>query len=369
MVLEQLAEKSAPSGWMWRLSLLVILCMLLGGCRSSGAKVGPSIKFTRIPQADEAGRDKHDIIEGNVTGGRAGQQIVVYARSGTWWVQPLVNQPFTKIQSNAKWTNATHLGSEYAALLVEPNYHPPATTDTLPTPGGDVAAVAIVKGQSSPPSKMLQFSGYEWRVRNAPSNRGGANLYDPGNAWVDASGALHLRIAKVDEKWTCAEVSMNRSLGYGTYSFTVRDTSKLELTAVFDMFTFDYAGADQNYREVNIEISRWGDPASHNAQYVVQPYYVPTNVLRFTEPAGVLTHSFRWEPGRISFRTVREAGRTVRGAGANLEGRAVAEQVFTSGVPSPGIEAVRMALYIFSSSKLPLQNGSEVVIEKFEYLP
>jgi hypothetical protein len=173
---------------------------------------------------------------------------------------------------------------------------------------------------------------------------------------------MHLRISKVDEKWQCAEVSLNRSLGYGTYSFTTRDISQLEPVAVFAMFTFDYAGTDQNYREVNIEISRWSDPVSHNAQYVVQPYYVPTNVVRFTAPAGTLTHSFRWESGRISFRTVR-------GAGVDAEARPVAEQVFTSGVPSPGIESVRMALYIFSSSNIPLRNGAEVVIEKFEYLP
>lgn len=362
MVMEQAAEKSGYRSRICRLSFLVVVCALLGGCRSSGANVGASIEFTRIPQADEAGRDKHDIIEGIVTGARAGQHIVLYARSGTWWVQPLVNQPFTKIQSNTKWTNATHLGTEYAALLVDSSYRPPATTDTLPTPGGPVAAVKIVKGQSSPPSKMLQFSGYEWRVRNAPSNRGGQNFYDPGNAWVDVSGAMHLRISKLDEKWQCAEVSLNRSLGYGTYSFTVRDISQLEPVAVFDMFTFDYAGADQNYREVNIEISRWSDPVSHNAQYVVQPYYVPTNVVRFTAPAGTLTHSFRWESGRISFRTVR-------GAGADAEARPVAERVLTSGVPSPGIESVRMALYIFSSSNIPLRNGAEVVIEKFEYLP
>jgi len=297
-----------------------------------------------------------------VKGNRPGQQIILYARSGKWWLQPLVNQPFTKIQPSGIWTNATHLGTEYAALLVEPGFRPSAMVDELPSRGADVAAVAIVKGQSSPPSKMLQFSGYEWRVRNAPSNRGGQNFYDPGNAWVDTSGAMHLRISKVDEKWQCAEVSLNRSLGYGTYSFTTRDISQLEPVAVFAMFTFDYAGADQNYREVNIEISRWSDPVSHNAQYVVQPYYVPTNVVRFTAPAGTLTHSFRWESGRISFRTVR-------GAGVDAEARPVAEQVFTSGVPSPGIESVRMALYIFSSSNIPLRNGAEVVIEKFEYLP
>ena len=365
-MLEQPAVRTVSSNWIGKLSLLVIVCILPGACRLSGAEVGPSIEFTRVPQADEGGRDKHDIIEGHVTGARSGQRIVLYARSGKWWLQPLVNQPFTKIQPNSKWINATHLGTENAALLVEPGFRPPSTTDALPVRGGDVAAVAIIKGQSSPPSKSLQFSGYEWRVRNAPSGRGGkSNLYDPGNAWTDESGALHLRIAKASGEWTCAEISLMRSLGYGTYSFTVRDTSRLEPAAVFGMFTWDYASADQNNSEVDIEISRWGDPASKNAQYVVQPFHVPANVARFTVPAGALTHSFHWEAGRISFRTVREAepGKSVRGA------ETIAEHVFTSGVPSPGIESVRLNLYVFGNAKIPLQNGDEVVIEKFEYLP
>ena len=342
--------------------ILAVTGALVGSCRSRHASIQPSIEFTRVPQADEGGREKHDIIEGRVTGARAGQQIVLYARSGTWWVQPLASQPLTKIQSNSKWSNATHLGTEYAALLVEPGYRPPATTNVLPAAGGAVSAVAITKGASSPPSASLRFSGYEWRVRDAPSSRGGENIYDPSNAWTDTSGALHLRITKASGKWTCAEVSLTRSLGYGTYSFVVRDTPRLEPAAVFGMFTWDYSGTDQNYREVDIEISRFGDPASKNAQYVVQPYYVPANVTRFIEPSGVLTHSFHWEPGRISFRTVR-------GSQASGGARPVSEHVYTSGIPSHGIESIRMNLYIFGNARIPLENGAEVIIEKFEYLP
>jgi hypothetical protein len=342
-------------------TILAATSVLLAGCPAQHANIQPSIEFTRVPQADEGGREKHDIIEGRVAGARPGQQVVLYARSGTWWVQPLVSQPFTKIDANSKWTNATHLGTEYAALLVEPRYRPPATMNVLPLVGGAVSAVAITKGASSPPSVSLRFSGYEWRVRDAPSSRGGMNLYDPSNAWTDKNGALHLRIARVSGKWTCAEVSLTRSLGYGTYSFVVRDTSHLEPAAVLGMFTWDYSGADQNYREVDIEISRFGDPASKNAEYVVQPYYVPANVARFTVPSGAVTHSFHWEPGRISFRTVRgsQAGSGVR----------VAEHVFTSGIPSHGIESIRMNLYIYGKATIPLENGAEVVIEKFEYLP
>jgi hypothetical protein len=209
----------------------------------------------------------------------------------------------------------------------------------------------------------ISFSGYEWRVRDAPSNRGGNNQYDSSNAWVDHQGAMHLRIAKIAGEWKCAEVSLTRSFGYGTYRFIVRDTSQLESAAVFGMFTWDYAGGEQGNREMDIEISQWGDPTSKNAQYVVQPYYVAANVVRFTAPGGRLAHSFRWESGHISFRTVREL-RTGRQASPP-----VAEHVFTSGIPSPGIESVRMNLYVFRSGRTPLQSGTEVVIEQFEYLP
>jgi hypothetical protein len=279
-------------------------------------------------------------------------------------VQPLADEPLTKIQVDSKWINSTHLGTEYAAVLVEQGYRPPAQMSVLPERGASVAAVAVARGggSGSSVSKTLFFSGYEWRIRDAPSDRGGRNSYDASNAWTDSSGALHLRIAKPSGQWTCAEVTLTRSLGYGTYSFVVQDTSHLEPPAVFSMFTWDYGGTDQNHREMDIEVSQWGDPTSKNAQYVVQPFFVPENASRFNLPSGVLTHSLRWEPGRATFRTVR-------GSEAGSKTRTVFEHVFTSGVPSPGIETVRMNVYVFGGAKQPLQNGVEVVIEKFEYLP
>jgi hypothetical protein len=350
-----------------RTALLAAAGLALGGCISKQDNNQPSIKFTRVPQSDPGGRQPHDIIEGSVTGNVPGDQIVLYAKSGKWWVQPLVARPFTKIvpnsQGNPIWTSATHLGMEYAALLVKPGYKPANTLDALPTPGGLVAAVATVKGQSSPPSPMIGFSGYQWRVRDRPSSRGGAfNEYSPKNAWTDANGAMHLRISKIANRWNCAEVSLSRSLGYGTYSFTVRDTSNLDPSAVFGMFTWDYAQPDQNFSEVDIEISRWGDPNNKNAQFTVQPHYLPANVAHFSAPPGILTHSFHWEHGRIAFRTSR--GAEPRGTSST-----VAEHVFTSGIPTPAIESVRMNLYIYGESRIPFGNGAEVVIEKFEYLP
>jgi hypothetical protein len=199
-------------------------------------------------------------------------------------------------------------------------------------------------------------------VRGIPSDRGGHNMYDAANAWIDADGALHLKLANKEGTWTSAEVALTRTLGYGTYMFAVRDTAHLDPAAALGLLTWDDQGADQNHRELDIEISQWGDRSIFNAQYVVQPYYVPANVVRFSAPSGLFTHSFRWEPGRASFRTFR-------GAGSLVPERVISQHDFTSGVPTPGNERVRINLYYFRYSPRPPQSNVEVVIERFQYFP
>lgn len=127
--------------------MVALGCTLFGGCRARHANPGPHIEFTRVPLAEEGGPDRLDVIEGRVIGARAGQQVVLFARSGAWYVQPLADQPFTPIQSDSKWRSPTHLGTEYAALLVEPGYWPPSATDALPGEGGGVIALVVKKGE------------------------------------------------------------------------------------------------------------------------------------------------------------------------------------------------------------------------------
>ena len=341
------------------------LAMLCGACRPWSAVRVPVIAFTTIPPADEGGPDTSAVIEGRVTGARPGDRLVLFAKSGVWWVQPLAAEPFTTIGADGTWRSTIHLGTEYAALVVESGYRPAATTDVLPQPGGQVLAVASVKGIggiAAKPRKALTFSGYEWEVRQTPSDRGGQNDYDPANVWIDAEGCMHLKLAQRDGKWTNAEVTLARSLGYGTYVFVVRDVSQIEPSSVLGLFTWDAEAPEQTHREMGIEFSRWGDPALKNAQFVVQPYYMAANVSRFAAPAGRMTHSFQWEPGRATFTTV--PGDTVP-----ARAQAMARHEFTSGVPAPGNETIRMNLYYFRYARLPLQREVEVVIEKFQYLP
>jgi hypothetical protein len=320
----------------------------------------PSIDFTTLPTAGEGSADIANVIEGRVRGARPQQRIVLFARAGQWWVQPLAANPFTTIGKDSTWKSTTHPGSAYAALLVDPEYTPPAAANSLPPVGGLVRAVAIAEGAAlaHPQPRMLHFSGYEWAVRRTPP--GSRTVYEDSNASVDRDGFLHLRISRKGNEWLACQVELSRSLGYGSYRFVVREVSRFEPGVVLAMSIWDDSGPN---KEMDIEISRWGESAGKNAQYVVQPYYIPANVVRFFAPSGRLAYLLVWEPGRAVFTTARDSG---PGRNAPVER---ATHTFSSGIPSAGADKVRLNLYPFYTQRNPLQRDVEVVIERFEFLP
>jgi hypothetical protein len=359
-------RNAAPGALSFRFALFALLAAAtLAGCKLKQNTL-PALRITLVPPSDAGGPQKLDRIGGTVAGAKAGQRIVIYAHSGPWWwIQPLADQPYTQIEPDGSWTNSIHLGTEYAALLVDPSYHPDSRVMPLPGLGKGVLAVMVTKGtaRTQVAQKTLHFSGYDWIVRSAGSSRGGeSNEYDSENARVDSQGFLHLSMQNRNGKWSCAEVNLARTLGYGTYRFVVQDTGHLAPSAVVGLFTWDDVGSEGFRNELDVELSRWGDPKGLNAQYVVQPFYVPENVSRFSVPSGVITHEFRWEPGKVSFESVR--GSEIRAGTGSLS-----QHVFTTGIPIPASETVHIDLYDFHHSRNKSPQPSEVVIEKFEYLP
>ena len=70
--------------------------------------------------------------------------MVLYSKCGElWWLQPLMASPFTDILPDKEWRNEMHLGTDYAALLVDPSYHPAAVLRRLPERRGPVAQIAV----------------------------------------------------------------------------------------------------------------------------------------------------------------------------------------------------------------------------------
>ncbi len=130
-------------------AFLIVTLALLSGCeteKKTAGLTGPVIEFSSVPHRAAGNADKLTTIAGRVYGAEPGQKIVLYANSGDqWWVQPFTDQPFTRIEADSTWSNLTHPGTEYAALLVGPTFHPSPTTDRLPIQG--VIITAVTQGE------------------------------------------------------------------------------------------------------------------------------------------------------------------------------------------------------------------------------
>lgn len=340
--------------------------MFVLGCHSSHHSRTPTISFIQLPKhVSVGGPADFDPIKGSVSDNKPGEKIVIYALTeGTWWVQPFRSRPFTEITADGRWRNVSHLGERYAALLVDGNHQVVARRPTLPVVGGDVLAVATTPGdfRLPPDPKILHFSGYDWKVRSGGGDTGGEFCdYKESNVWVDDKGYLHVLMGEEGGEWHCAGLTMTHSLGYGTYRFVVADSSQFPPSAMFDMFMRpDHEDPDER-SGFSIALGQRNKKDSPNANFVVQPYYVPGNTFRFNAPAGVMSYVLRWEPGSAAFKGFSGISLTPRGV--------VKEQVFRSGIPVPSEETVHFNFFDFHHSQSGLRHPVEIVVQKFEYLP
>ena len=215
------------------------------------------------------------------------------------------------------------------------------------------------------PAGTLAFAGYQWTVKSSSTLVGpGPNIFDAAGPSVDSSG-LHLRIVRTKTGWQSSEVFLARTLGYGTYTWTVRGPiTTLDPNVVLGLLTYDNSTSSPTNREIDFEASRFGNAASPtDAQYVVQPYTTPGNLQRITVPKGVeTTISLAWTPGRIAF-----SGSTLR-----PNGKVVAMQSWvntSASVPNSSTEQVHMNLWL-SGGAAPT-NGRPVTmtVSGFRFSP
>lgn len=257
----------------------------------------------------------------------------------------------------------------------------PAMTDRPARTGNSTAAlrlfsllaVMLIAGCRTVPStfspRTVVFAGHEWIVKDFDGAVGpGPNFFsaDPRNVWVDWRGRLHLRIERRGNRWYCAEVSCTEPLGQGTYRFQLdSDVAALDPNVVLGLFTWSNT-PDYHNREIDIEFSRWGNPTGPNAQFVVQPYDVPSNRWTWFLPAGLKhsTHSIKWSPGVVDFRSTA-------GHRANPHaGEVIAQQEISGpGVPPAGDESPRLNLWLRQGLSPTDGRSVEVIIAGFQFEP
>ncbi len=219
-----------------------------------------------------------------------------------------------------------------------------------------------------PYKRTFQFSSYTWGVKASPSPVGpGPNNFSDleSDVFVDASGRLHLKIVQRDGAWYGTEIVNTQSLGYGTYTFVLASpVDQLDPNVVLGLFTWDDLAPQFNYREIDIEFSRWGNAQAVNSQYVIQPYTQSMNFIRFATllQGNLTTHLFEWRKDRVRFLSHQ-------GTPVNF-GSLIAAWDYTGlDNPPPGAENTRINLWLLNG--LPPSDGKEmeVVVKSFTFTP
>ncbi len=294
-------------------------------------------------------------------------KVVIYALTNEWYVQPFVDAPFTDISANGSWSSLTHPWSSIVVLLVNPANYKPAATE-ITNPALDPGVLAYTQYPHALAS--ITFSGQTWGIKVTGNASG--DQFDPGpNFWSNdasvvnvAADGLHLKITQINGMWQCGEVHLLQSLGHGIY--TVQVNSHLDQldpnTVAAPLFIYAAPG-----QELDNEYSGAGGlvPSPFNAQFVVQPFTVPGNIVYYTQPSTAqFTSQMEWRADHVTFRAWN--GWAAVPAAADI----IFQWTYTGvNIPPVGQERARMNIWLLHGNAPVKGIGGEMVINSFAFQP
>ena len=225
-----------------------------------------------------------------------------------------------------------------------------------------------------PGGRVIEFSGYSWRVKGDGYYGPGPNSFsdDPDNVWVDVDQRLHLTVQRESHVWYSTEVVLEEALGYGDYIFTtVGRLDMLDPQVVLGLFIWQYGACWDPaylwwnpYNEFDIEFSRWGDPGREIGQFVAQPYDWPGNMDRFDATFGegeITSHAFRWLHDRVECRSWR-------GGPADESPATLIHSWTYAGPHIPRPEQPRVHLNLWKLEDDPAAD-QEAILDRFTFIP
>lgn len=223
-----------------------------------------------------------------------------------------------------------------------------------------------------PGGRCWYFAGHWWRVKGSGYY---GEMFSDGadHVRVDEFGRLHMTIRQVAGTWYSTEITAEEALGYGDYIYTTTgcldDWDKNPVLGLFIWqypICFDAANPWNLHNEIDVELSRLGDPNNDLAQFVVQPWEYAGNRERYALPpgyAGLSSHAFRWLPDRVECRSWL--------GGPTAEGCSTPLHTWTyTGPHIPRPEQPRAHINFWQPFGPP-SNGldHEVVIDAFTFVP
>ena len=218
--------------------------------------------------------------------------------------------------------------------------------------------------------KDIEFGGYTWIVRSGKGGPG-LNAWDENNVWLDATTNLHLKISQREGKWSCAEVTMPKRLGFGRYQFQVMARlDRFDDNVVLGLFNYPTrdVGADGTH-EIDIEFARWGNEKNPMGNFTVWPVEKPLKQASRSFPITLAddqtTHSFVWNREGVKFQSLRDHH--------DHGGEEIASWIYRPDEPVQHISQHPMPFHInlwLFQGKAP-KNGQEVevIIHQFKFTP
>lgn len=289
-----------------------------------------------------------------------GDRVVLWAKTDRWYIQPTTAKPYTVIRNDSRWSNFTNPWSRIVALLVDSSYLPGTVREEHPSDGTGVVDWDEYPARS--PDRYIDWSSFRWRVKQGALTGPGPNAFsdDTANVRVDQDGRLHLGIDYRDGVWYCAEIVLDHALGYGVYTFRLDSrVDNLNYNTIFAGFLFDTSG-----QEFDMEFSQFlANP--HNAQFVVQPWYLPGNIEFYDMPDSTQTSfSIDWRADHITFASWRGY------ADVPEPNTLLHTWTYTgANIPTPSDARVRFNLYLANGDPPSQGHEDEVVVASFGYSP
>jgi hypothetical protein len=219
-------------------------------------------------------------------------------------------------------------------------------------------------------AKEIQFGGYTWIIR-AGHGGPGPNAWNEDNVWLDSSTNLHLKISQRDGKWSCAEITMRKRLGFGRYQFQISGRiDRFDDNVVLGLFNYPTGdvGPDATH-EIDIEFARWGEAKNQMGNYTVWPVEKSLKQVSKSFPFALTndqtTHRFIWSRDQIQFRSMHGQRDDDLGEFSQWLYSPKEASRLISQQPMP----VHINLWLFKG--LPPKDGQEVevIIQGFTFTP
>jgi endo-1,3-1,4-beta-glycanase ExoK len=212
-------------------------------------------------------------------------------------------------------------------------------------------SVVPAGAKTCPSHGVLNWKGQNWYLTGGQSNPGN-NYWNNAGAWIDNQNRLHLTIVKDKCKWKCTMLNSQCTYLYGTFTWTIDSPVYcFDKNSVVGLCTYL-----DDYHELDIETSRWGETRGNQLWYSVQPSKIEGNSRGYLVPSRVTgtktIYRIEWKPDYVRFTSMQ------------ANGKIIADYNYTnvSGIPKQP-ESIIMNLWLMA----PPSNGKniELIISDF----